>query len=139
MTTRNLNRTWRDVVWAQYAADLEADVPFPVRYLIHSPQWKCDIMITIPSKIEYQTFRRAVLDFAITVRPQRQTEPIWEGEHISVRPRRRPPSLENSNVEGSNQTGDHVTRQRNSRESDMSGSEGNDDEGNDDTIPLDTA
>jgi hypothetical protein len=38
MRTRNLNKTWYDVVVDQYTADFEADVPFPVRYLINTPE-----------------------------------------------------------------------------------------------------
>lgn len=91
MTTRNLNRTWREVVWEQYAIDLEADVAFPVCYLIHAPQWKRDIFITIPSKIPYETFRRAVLDFLTAVLRPRKVDPLWENEYISVRPRIKPP------------------------------------------------
>ena len=52
MTTRNLNQTWRDVVFNPYAADHAADVQFPVRYLINASQWKRDIFIEIPTKID---------------------------------------------------------------------------------------
>ncbi|KAK4235361.1 hypothetical protein C8A03DRAFT_36793 [Achaetomium macrosporum] len=52
MTTRNLNQTWRDVVFNQYAADHAAGVPFPVRYLIYASQWNRDIFIEIPAKID---------------------------------------------------------------------------------------
>ncbi|ETS84207.1 hypothetical protein PFICI_02232 [Pestalotiopsis fici W106-1] len=88
MTSRNLNKTWRDVVWEQYAQDLAADVPFPVRYLIHAAQWRRDIFITIPSKIDARTLRRAVLEFAKERR--READPFWDGEYISVRLRARP-------------------------------------------------
>ncbi|KAI0132146.1 hypothetical protein BJ170DRAFT_232852 [Xylariales sp. AK1849] len=84
MTTRNLNKTWRDVVFAQYAADHEADVPFPVRYLIHVRTWGRDIFINIPQKIDVRTLRQAVLEFYAATR---SGEPLWEGEHISVQPR----------------------------------------------------
>jgi hypothetical protein len=52
MTSRNLNQTWRDVVFNQYAADHADDVPFPVRYLIHASPWNMDIFIEIPAKID---------------------------------------------------------------------------------------
>lgn len=91
MTTRNLNKTWRDVVWDQYEADFEADVLFPVRYLIHASEWKRDIFITIPNKITHEDFRRAVLDFLVATRRVEKREPIWENELISVRPRVKPP------------------------------------------------
>ncbi|KAF7541925.1 hypothetical protein G7054_g332 [Neopestalotiopsis clavispora] len=92
MTSRNLNKTWRDVVWDQYAQDLEADVPFPVRYLIHAAQWRRDIFITIPSKIDSRTLRLATLEFHKQRRGH--ADPLWDGEHISVRLRARPAILE---------------------------------------------
>lgn len=85
MTTRNLNTTWRDVVFTQYAADYEADVPFPVTYLINVPEWKQDILIKIPKKIDLKTLRKSVLDFC---RAARGADPIYDGEHISVQPRK---------------------------------------------------
>ncbi|KAF7125915.1 hypothetical protein CNMCM5793_002274 [Aspergillus hiratsukae] len=85
MTTRNLNKTWRDVVFDQYAADFDADVPFPVRYLINTPEWKKDIFIEIPTKIPVATFRRSVLTF---VRAKRHdSDPAYCDENISVRAR----------------------------------------------------
>ncbi|KAF7162557.1 hypothetical protein CNMCM5623_007803 [Aspergillus felis] len=85
MTTRNLNRTWRDVVFNQYAADFDADVPFPVRYLINADVWKKDIFIEIPIKIPVATFRRSVLTF---VRAKRlDSDPAYRDENISVRAR----------------------------------------------------
>lgn len=98
MTSRNLNKTWRDVVWEQYEADFQADVPFPVRYLIHAGEWKRDIFITIPNKISYQDFRRAVLDFYVATRRLEQREPLWENEFISVRPRIKPPIPEDVKI-----------------------------------------
>ncbi|KAI4595485.1 hypothetical protein KJ359_006831 [Pestalotiopsis sp. 9143b] len=107
MTSRNLNKTWRDVVWEQYAQDLEADVPFPVRYLIHAAQWRRDIFITIPSKIDSPTLRRAVLKFVKEKR--REPDPLWDGEHISVRARVRPqaPQGQESGAESVPQEGLH--------------------------------
>ena len=85
MTTRNLNKTWRDVVFAQYAADLEADVPFPLRYLINACEWKKDIFIEIPNKISVNTFRRSILNFFNAKRVE--PEPDYQNENISVRAR----------------------------------------------------
>ncbi|RLL97438.1 hypothetical protein CFD26_106596 [Aspergillus turcosus] len=85
MTTRNLNKTWRDVVFDQYAADFDADVPFPIRYLINTPEWKKDIFIEIPTKIPVATFRRSVLTF---VRAKcLDSDPGYRDENISVRAR----------------------------------------------------
>ena len=86
MTTRNLNQTWRDVVFTQYEADhAAADVPFPVRYLIHAPEWKTDIFIEIPAKIDVAVFRQAVLHFA---RARRLADdPAYEDDLIKVRAR----------------------------------------------------
>ncbi|KAK6196707.1 hypothetical protein LQW54_011275 [Pestalotiopsis sp. IQ-011] len=105
MTSRNLNKTWRDVVWDQYAQDLEADVPFPVRYLIHAAQWRRDIFITIPSKIDTRTLRRAVLEFVKARR--REPDPLWDGEYISVRAcvRQRVPQGQESGAESVPQEG----------------------------------
>lgn len=84
MTTRNLNKTWRDIVFAQYAADFDADVPFPVRYLINADVWKKDIFIEIPTKIPVETLRRSVLTF----RAKRlNSDPAYRDENISVRAR----------------------------------------------------
>ena len=85
MTSRNLNTTWRDTIFAQYAADLEADVPFPVRYLINAPPWR-DIFITVPERIDLRAYKNAVLAF---YKDRRCSEdPTYEDEHISVRPRK---------------------------------------------------
>jgi hypothetical protein len=85
MTSRNLNTTWRDTIFQQYAADLEADVPYPVRYLINAPPWK-DIFITVPEKIDLRAYKNAILAFH---RDRRCSEdPTYEDEHISVRPRK---------------------------------------------------
>lgn len=96
MTTRNLNQTWRDVVFKQYTADLEADAPFPVRYLINIPVVYGlpgrDIWIEIPSKIELKTLRKAILAFTRATRDI--GEPAYQDDHIAVRariPQRQPP------------------------------------------------
>ncbi|KAK4038778.1 hypothetical protein C8A01DRAFT_17173 [Parachaetomium inaequale] len=93
MTTRNLNQTWRDVVFNQYAADHAVDAPFPVRYLIHASQWQWDIIIEIPTKIDVAVLRRAVIDFCVAKRSE--ADPVYEDGRIKVRPRvspRLPPS-----------------------------------------------
>ncbi|KAK8875039.1 hypothetical protein PGQ11_005553 [Apiospora arundinis] len=84
MTTRNLNETWRDVVFRHYATDYDTQAPFPIRYLIQAPEWKTDIWIEVPSRVNIQTFRRSVLDFVVA---RRNTDPVFNNEHISVRPR----------------------------------------------------
>ncbi|KAH7264787.1 uncharacterized protein BKA55DRAFT_685276 [Fusarium redolens] len=86
MTTRNLNKTWRDIVFEQYQADLEADSPFPIRYLIFLHRWKKDTFISIPNKIEIMTFRRAILDFVRS--RDGEEDPTFSNEHISVWPRK---------------------------------------------------
>lgn len=85
MTSRNLNKTWRDVVFDQYAADFDADVPFPVRYLIHTPEWNKDIFIETSTKIPVSTFRHSVLTFVRAKR--REPDPAYQDENISVRAR----------------------------------------------------
>lgn len=83
MTSRNLNQTWRDIVFKQYEDDHAADVPFPIRYLINASQWKKDIFIEIPTKIDVPVFRQAVLHFA---RTRRLTDdPAYEDDLIKVR------------------------------------------------------
>lgn len=85
MTSRNLNTTWRDTIFTRYAADLEADVPFPVRYLINAPPWR-DIFITVPEKIDLRAYKNAVLMF---YQDRRCSEdPTYENEWIAVRPRK---------------------------------------------------
>lgn len=69
----------------QYAADYEADVPFPISYLIHIPEWKRDVRIQIPKKIELRTLRQSILAF---LRATDGANPTYDGEHISTRPGR---------------------------------------------------
>ena len=85
MTSRNLNTTWRDTIFTQYAADLEADVPFPVRYLINAPPWR-DIFITVPEKIDLRAYKNAV--FAFYKDRRCSEDPTYEDEFIAVRPRK---------------------------------------------------
>ncbi|KAK7735225.1 hypothetical protein SLS53_007615 [Cytospora paraplurivora] len=89
MTTRNLNTTWRDIVFKQYAADFEADVPFPVRYLINVPVVYGlpgrDIWIEIQTKIDLKTFKKAIFAFYLATR--HVGDPTYQDDHISVRPR----------------------------------------------------
>ncbi|KAF5021120.1 hypothetical protein F66182_6820 [Fusarium sp. NRRL 66182] len=85
MTTRNLNQTWRDILFKQYAADYEADVPFPVTYLLNIPEWNQDLLFNIPNKISLRTFKTSILDFC---RAAQGADPIFDGEHISVQPRK---------------------------------------------------
>lgn len=100
MTTRNLNKTWRDVVFQQYAADLEADVPFPVRYLINIPVVYGlpgrDIWIEIPSKVDLKILKNAILAFMLATRDV--GDPTYDGDHITVRPRL--PQLESTAQRG---------------------------------------
>ncbi|KAL2693660.1 hypothetical protein Neosp_000221 [[Neocosmospora] mangrovei] len=84
MTFRNLNETWRDVVFRTYAQDHQDDVPFPVTYLINAPEWKRNILIEVPKKIDVKAYRHSVLKFTIDLRFQ---DPVYDGEYISVRPR----------------------------------------------------
>ncbi|GFF24909.1 hypothetical protein IFM61606_09285 [Aspergillus udagawae] len=85
MTTRNLNKTWYGVVVDQYTADFDADVPFPGRYLINTPEWKKAIFIEIPAKIPVATFRRSVWTF---VRVKRlDSDQAYRDDNISVRAR----------------------------------------------------
>jgi len=83
MTHRNLNKTWRDVVFEQYEADHAADVPFPVRYLIWGTEWKRDIFIEIPNKIDVPLFRQALLRGASSRRLE--PDPAYEDDLIKIR------------------------------------------------------
>ncbi|KAM0703809.1 hypothetical protein Q7P35_009748 [Cladosporium inversicolor] len=85
MTSRNLNTTWCDTIFTQYAADLEADVPFPVRYLINAPPWK-DIFITVPERIDLRDYKNAI--FAFYRERRCSVDPTYEGGGIAVRPRK---------------------------------------------------
>ncbi|GFF24216.1 hypothetical protein IFM61606_09065 [Aspergillus udagawae] len=85
MTTRNLNRTWRDVVFAQYAADLETNEPFPIRYLINAPEWKKDIFINVPKKISLEDYRRSIHTFCRA--RYRDLDPAYEDENLSIQAR----------------------------------------------------
>ncbi|KAL4756366.1 uncharacterized protein BDW70DRAFT_145013 [Aspergillus foveolatus] len=85
MTTRNLNKTWRDVVFEQYSVDLSANEPFPIRYLIYAFEWKSDIFINVPEKVSLEAYRRSVLSFCRA--KLRDTDPTYEDENLSIRPR----------------------------------------------------
>ncbi|KAF4987815.1 hypothetical protein FGRMN_10131 [Fusarium graminum] len=90
MTSRNLNKTWRDVIFEQYEKDYAANVPFPVRYLIWANNWKRDIFIEIPNKIDTHVFRQAVIH---SVRTRiREDDPAYEDDLIKIRARV-PPTL----------------------------------------------
>ncbi|KAJ3501635.1 hypothetical protein NM208_g16898 [Fusarium decemcellulare] len=95
MTSRNLNNTWRDVVFKQYEDDHAADVPFPIIYLIYAPQWKKDIFIEIPIKIDVPVFRQAVLHAASSRRLL--DDPAYEDDLIRVRARISPSSAQHNN------------------------------------------
>ncbi|KAJ3539119.1 hypothetical protein NM208_g5618 [Fusarium decemcellulare] len=83
MTFRNLNQTWRDVIFKQYDADYQADVPFPITYLIFAPDWNSqDLLFTIPNKITLKTLKDAIRDF---YRSGKSSEPIYDGEHLSLK------------------------------------------------------
>ncbi|KAG7416466.1 hypothetical protein Forpe1208_v005573 [Fusarium oxysporum f. sp. rapae] len=94
MTSRNLNKTWRDIVFEQYEADYAADVHFPIRYLIYGDQWKRDIFIEIPTKINVPVFRQALLHAASSRRLE--DDPAYEDDLIKVRARV-PPSAQSNN------------------------------------------
>lgn len=86
MTSRNLNTTWRDIIFKQYKQDYDADVPFPVRYLLNNTQWKKDLWYEIPKKIDPDAFRRSIIAFHQATRGKESPE--YEDENIIVRPRR---------------------------------------------------
>ncbi|RSL64479.1 hypothetical protein CEP54_004704 [Fusarium duplospermum] len=88
---RNLNETWRDVVFRTYAQDHQDDAPFPITYLIWATEWKRDILIEVPKKIDPKTYRHSVLKFTIDLRFQ---DPVYDDEYISIRPRVRKYNIE---------------------------------------------
>ncbi|KLP04753.1 uncharacterized protein FFB20_09918 [Fusarium fujikuroi] len=94
MTSRNLNKTWRDIVFEQYEADHAADVPFPIHYLIYGDQWKTDIIIDIPNKIDVHVFRQALLHAASSRRLEK--DPAYKDDLLSIRARI-PPSSQSKN------------------------------------------
>ncbi|KAF4438063.1 hypothetical protein FACUT_5226 [Fusarium acutatum] len=97
MTSRNLNKTWRDIVFEQYEADHAADVPFPIRYMIYGDQWKTDILIEIPNKIDAPVFRQALLHAASSRRLEK--DPAYKDDLISIRARI-PPSKNDAHPQG---------------------------------------
>lgn len=60
MTTRSLHKTWRQVLCAEYASDFAPDVPFPIRYSIHTPHWKKALAIEIPNKVPAEAIHRSL-------------------------------------------------------------------------------
>ncbi|KAF4502893.1 hypothetical protein FAGAP_851 [Fusarium agapanthi] len=94
MTSRNLNKTWRDIVFEQYEADHAADVPFPIRYMIYGDQWKTDIIIEIPKKVDVPVFRQALLHAASSRRLEK--DPAYKDDLINIRARI-PPSAQSKN------------------------------------------
>ncbi|KAM0247818.1 hypothetical protein ACHAP5_003828 [Fusarium lateritium] len=85
MTFRNLNKTWRDVIFEQYEEDHAADVQFPITYLIYATRWKKDIFIEIPTKIDVPIFRQALLHASRERGPS--DDPAYEDDLIKVRAR----------------------------------------------------
>lgn len=82
MTTRNLNKTWRDVLFQQYEQDYAEDVPFPVRYLLNVPEHHQDLWWEIREKIEPGTFRQAIFAW---YQATRNTDNLtYEDQHIGV-------------------------------------------------------
>jgi hypothetical protein len=96
MTTRNLNRTWRDVVFKQYEADLEANAPFPIRYFIYAISWQRDIIIRVLYKITLEIFRKSIFTFFRTL--HNSENPTYEDDNLSVRPRQSPTSAINDDT-----------------------------------------
>lgn len=84
---RSLSQTWRDVMFKQCAAGYEAGVPLPIpiSYLIPIPEWKRDVRIQIPKKIELRSLRQSILAF---LRATNGANPTYDGEHISTLPAR---------------------------------------------------
>jgi hypothetical protein len=107
MTSRNLNLTWRAVVFTQYEADLDADAPFPIRYLINAGQRHRDIFITIPQKIPVQALRQSIFTFFAAVHTS--DDPTYDDENISVRPRKSPAmTTTTTRIEGEDERDDEV-------------------------------
>lgn len=65
MTTRNLNKPWRDVVFDQYAAGFDANVPFSVRYPINAEVWKKNMFY----RKSNQNFSRDLAPLRLDLRP----------------------------------------------------------------------
>ncbi|XEV04438.1 hypothetical protein FSHL1_009725 [Fusarium sambucinum] len=94
MTARNLNKTWRDIIFEQYEADYASNVPFLIRYLIYGDQWKTDILIEILNKIDEPVFRQALLRAASSRRLEK--DPEYQDDLIKVQARD-PPSTQSKN------------------------------------------
>jgi hypothetical protein len=82
MTTRNMNKTWRDILIQQYEQDYADNAPFPIRYLINVPEHGHDLWWEIDSRIEPATFRQAILAWHLATRGI--NNPAYEDENIRV-------------------------------------------------------
>lgn len=82
MTTRNLNKTWRDVLIQQYEQDLTENAPFPIRYLIHLPEHHKDLWWEIRERIEPNIFRQAIFAWYQATRGTDNLE--YEDGHLKV-------------------------------------------------------
>lgn len=82
MTTRNLNKTWVDVILSQYKQDFSDGVPFPVRYLLHHPRHQADLFYEIPKPIDPKTFQKSIIDFNIYTRQRESVD--FEDENLKV-------------------------------------------------------
>lgn len=82
MTTRNLNQTWRDVLFNQYDLYHAINVPFPGRYIIFAPPWHRDILSEITKKLDPQIFHRSVQNFVTS--KQYETDPAFSNGHILI-------------------------------------------------------
>ena len=86
MTSRNLNKTWRDVLIQQYRQDLADNAPFPIRYLINVPERRRDLWWEIHEKIEPATFQQSIFAWYFATRG---TDTLaYEDQHVKVTARK---------------------------------------------------
>ena len=100
---RNLNRTWREIVLTQYAADLERelemaqrpsssvqseiDQPFPIEYIIKATEWNRNVIIIIPRRLTLDDVCRSLNACRHTNYPT----PDYHDANLSVRRYNPPP------------------------------------------------
>ncbi|KAI1400131.1 hypothetical protein F4819DRAFT_462601 [Hypoxylon fuscum] len=63
MTTKVLNKSWFDTLQDQYQQDLEAEIVFPLTYILYYKRWDRDLHYEIKHKISVQEFHTSLVAF----------------------------------------------------------------------------
>lgn len=81
MTTKNLNRTNRDIILSEYISDLATNASHPVRYLIFDKKFTQDIFYEIHQPVDPEVLKRALNQYikerGNTIHYQNDVLKVW--------------------------------------------------------------